>query len=411
MKKILFFATTLSVLMASFVACGGDSGTSSTGAPAGANDDGSSSSVIPRSSSVIPSEVEGSSSSKAGPNSHQGDESSSSAISSSSSVPSNVGESSSSNPYFCFANCTAECEGTVRQVAGTWDELTCVGGEWLNLDSLNAPSSSSYFDMSEQFNPEYSYGEFTDPRDGQVYKTVTIEIDTVYGEGASVTIFAENLNFGKQIPGGQAQSNSTKYCYDDDPWYCDNGFGGLYTWSTAMNIPNACDSVALGSNERCPAKDILMTDGVAIDYPGPCEEGSRGKTVAGNCQYYIHYQGICPDGWHIWGRAELGRLIQRTHMADEYTFYNYGSKVFGGKNRDGLSLLRAGYWDDSIHKFDRLGSKGATAFWFPAEENDYGIGNVFLVMGKAAYIANHFFSWARFERTMAFSVRCAKYGL
>ena len=28
-----------------------------------------------------------------------------------------------------------------------------------------------------------------------------------------------------------------KVCYNDDEWYCDNGFGGMYTWSEAMNIP------------------------------------------------------------------------------------------------------------------------------------------------------------------------------
>ena len=73
--------------------------------------------------------------------------------------------------------------------------MVCRSGQWLNLDSMeNAnTSSSSYFDMTEQFNEKVSYGEFTDPRDEQKYRTVDI-YDKVYD--ITYTILAENLNYG-----------------------------------------------------------------------------------------------------------------------------------------------------------------------------------------------------------------------
>ena len=126
--------------------------------------------------------------------------------------------------------------------------MICHDGQWLNLDSMeraNAPSSSSYFDMTEQFNSDVKYGEFTDPRDGKKYRTVTIDYKYHMRGVDSVTIFAENLNYGERVPGGTVQGKGTKYCYDDDPWYCDNGWGGLYTWSNAMGFPAVCDSFSL----------------------------------------------------------------------------------------------------------------------------------------------------------------------
>ncbi|MFA6735253.1 MAG: FISUMP domain-containing protein, partial [Sphaerochaetaceae bacterium] len=99
--------------------------------------------------------------------------------------------------------------------------------------------------MDNAFNKALSYGEFTDPRDGQKYRTIVIGY-------YQYEYFAENLNYGRQITGGTEQTDSTKYCYGDDPWYCKNHYGGLYRWSTAMGFPAACDSVKTGSSSACP---------------------------------------------------------------------------------------------------------------------------------------------------------------
>ena len=162
--------------------------------------------------------------------------------------------------------------------------------------------------MTEQFNPDVEYGEFTDPRDGQKYRTVDI-YDNVYK--TTYTTFAENLNFGKMVMGGTVQGDSTKYCYDDDPWYCENGWGGLYTWSNAMGLPSICDSVGINTSD-CP---------YGLNAP--------------------NHQGVCPEGWHVMNDNEWANLSE---ISGRDVAYEMGSKVagFGSKNRYGMSILPSG---------------------------------------------------------------------
>ncbi|MBR6123172.1 hypothetical protein IKQ19_06195 [Candidatus Saccharibacteria bacterium] len=230
--------------------------------------------------------------------------------------------SSLSKQLQCLAECTEDCEGETYWHKDGF-QMICRSGQWLNLDSLeqaNEPSSSSYFDMTEQFNEKVSYGEFTDPRDGHKYRTVSVSDGKFFTD--TLIFFAENLNFGKMVPGGTVLGDSAKYCYDDDPWYCDNGWGGLYTWSAAMNIPSICDSVELGL-EKCPYEFQRDNDGVMID----------GDVI---------HQGICPEGWHIVHDGEWAYLQQKSGSSASYL----GSKVAGfGSNGSGLSILPTGSWE------------------------------------------------------------------
>ena len=73
-------------------------------------------------------------------------------------------------------------------------------------------------------NPDFVYGEMTDPRDGMVYKTTTI--------GGQVWM-AENLNYFDIE--GAASSIKNDWCYWDKPENCESA-GRLYTWKVAQRI-------------------------------------------------------------------------------------------------------------------------------------------------------------------------------
>lgn len=264
----------------------------------------------------------------------------------------------------------------------TREDQMCTNGYWVPLSSSSeAESSSSYFDMTNQFNPDVEYGEFTDPRDGQTYRTVTIDYRYHMRGVDSVTIFAENLNYGKMVAGGTVQGDSTKYCYDDDPWYCENGWGGLYTWSNAMGFPAVCDSVSI-SSDKCPSK---------FDYSSENEEFDGDV-------YFLQHQGICPEGWHVMNEdiwVILGEIS--THSVANVM----GSPVagFGNHNYYGLSILPGGFWQ--LNKFDQI--KVSAGFYLPQQHDSKD------AVARAVYVEKNDFarSWGA-SKIHALSVRCVK---
>ena len=217
-------------------------------------------------------------------------------------------------------------------------EFVCHDGFWIPLpkSSSSEISSSSYYDMSKQYNENVKYGEFTDPRDGKVYRTITYEDKPVK---ATYVIMASNLNYGEMVPVDSATNADgviEKFCYNDDPWYCENGFGGLYSWSEAMGFDRACDTLFLGSSADCPdVFDSLSTR--------------------------IQHQGICPDGWHV-----LNEFEWRGLPATGFGSFQLLSKLFMGKDQVGFSaLLGGGYLRG---KYKSMGVYGE--YWLPAETGD-----------------------------------------
>lgn len=79
---------------------------------------------------------------------------------------------------------------------------------------LSSSEGSSNNTKDSYLNPNINYGEMTDSRDGQVYKTVKI--------GSQVWM-AQNLNY-------EAKNS---YCYNDSTIYCEK-YGRLYSWAAAM---------------------------------------------------------------------------------------------------------------------------------------------------------------------------------
>ena len=342
MRFCRFLALALFAITMSFTACGDDDSSSfvspeketssSIAESSSERSGGDPSSPSSSSSSAQSSSTNSSSSAKSSSSTDAKSSSSVTSSSSGTSAGSSAGNSSSSKAE--DLSCTPEEEGQTFEFTLTGKKYICKNGSLIEIaSSSSAAPTSSYFDMTNQFNEKVSYGEFTDPRDGQTYRTADI-YDKVYDR--TYTIFAENLNYGKMVMGGSVQGDSTKYCYDDDPWYCENGWGGLYTWSNAMGFPAVCDSVSVESTE-CP--DTLKS---------------------------ARQQGICPEGWHIMNDNEWANMAEITSRS---VAHYMGSKVAGfGSNDYGLSILPAGYWIDYGNEHNQFYEiKVQSNFWMPQQ--------------------------------------------
>jgi len=211
----------------------------------------------------------------------------------------------SSSSSFPVVDC--EREGAILSMAdGT--SFVCKDGflvPYSSSSKITLSSSSNYPVMDSVFNSELSYGEFEDPRDHQVYKTRTLTLSN----GQKIEVFAQNLNYGKFLKEGDEiiEGDTIKFCYDDDEWYCDNFYGGQYTWAGVMGFPYACNDHKTNTVE-CPF--ILDAD-----------------------DYGRQYRGICPEGWHITNKREwaVGIVGGRGSLSV--------SKASGGVDAAGLSIL------------------------------------------------------------------------
>ncbi|MBO5532617.1 MAG: hypothetical protein J5977_09210 [Fibrobacter sp.] len=375
--KIFANALALSILLALLAACG-DESSSSAPDPIGeisssSNDDnGSASSSSQKDSKKSSSSVseKNSSSSVSGKNS-------------SSSVPNPV---SSNEESFSGTPCEKDEEGYTVFISQEQVKYICQNGFWIPMSSssvVQQSSSSKYYDMSRQFNAKLSYGEYIDPRDNRVYKTIRFRVPFVTD---SVDFFAENLNFGKMISGGNQQGDSTKYCYNDDPWYCENGWGGLYTWATAMAFSAACDSNSMGSS-LCPDTIDLTKNQI--------------EEMKGNPDCVFH-QGVCPVGWHIMNREEWASAISESGIMNPSGYLS--SEVWNGimENPTGFSLLPAGSYDFTNGRFERIMEYGY--YWIPREYSDEPE-----FLGSCTFVAHSSFNrYAEFEKKGALSIRCVK---
>ena len=293
--------------------------------------------------------------------------------------------SSSSGGAVSGSSSSAVCEeGTIKYLtlSGVRVYYVCKGNAWVAVpvsssssaavSSSSAASSSSRYDMDSTFNSELSYGEFTDPRDGQKYRTIKASSYEDY------EYFAENLNYGRQVPMNGGQADSTKYCYNDDPWYCAHHFGGLYRWSTAMGFPAACDSVKTGSSSACPDTIPLP---VLKSYP---EEAP----------FYAQMQGICPDGWHVMNQGEWSVIVG----GGAWKIESEAGWNDNYNNTLGFSALPGG--GAFIDHFDDIGKQAF--FWLPQETGAEGARVVNL---KATSYDNTDLAMIK---SYGYSVRCVK---
>ena len=389
MKVCRFLALALFAITMSFTACGDDESSSgvapesageiSTNSSASSSDDDSSSSKGGKSSGSVSSSSKNSSSSAKS--------SSSTDAKSSSSVKSSSSGTSSSSVW--VQPCSSEGSIMHTKDRETGEDLMYICKDGIFVPYVRSSSSSvptsSYFDMDSLYNSTKSYGEFKDPRDGQTYKTIVVAPGWVSLQ--EFEVFAQNLNYGTQVKLGSLEfddSRVEKFCYDDDPWYCDNGFGGLYSWSEAMGLPKACDSVWTGTTPACP--DSL--------YPGVAYDAEWDDLI---------HQGVCPDGWHVMNRTEYFSL--RGEFDDGYQLL---SKICEGSNYHGFSALYGGgafYEEDSFHYDFIMNAKlHRGLFWVPHDKQPLLGGAVILADG---YV-EHGMTTGAYPKYDGLSVRCVK---
>ena len=336
----------LSILLALLAACG-DESSSSAPAPIGeisssSNDDNGSSGKDKDASSSSQKDSKKSSSSVAEKNSSSsvsGKNSSSSVVESSSSEEefhlcengdTLTTESSKKITHFVCENNNWVVEYTVRK--DSLDSLAAIekNKEHPNLDSLFAGYSGEYL-------------EFEDPRDGHKYKYVEFIWHSEDGKGRDTFyVMAENLNYGKMVLGGATKFDdkvTEKLCYVDDEWFCDNHFGGLYSWAEAMNLPKVCDSVAVDSNEACKS----FADAV--------------KSVSD--PRVVRWQGICPDGWHIMNQYEWAHTRESSSSLRSKAVWENE-----GLNSTGMSIIPTG---EFVSGGGFSGVRERSSFWVSFE--------------------------------------------
>ena len=360
-----------------FAACGDDSSSSSV-SPEPAGD--SSSSVIPASSGD-----ESSSSQK----SSNKDKSSSSVEKKSSSSEGDENSSSSavkSSSSFKLEPVCEDGETTIDEAFGMYIYETCRDGFWEAdssksksvVDSLAAIEKNKEHPNMDSLFAGYDgeYFEFEDPRDGHKYKYIEFHgyTDDI-GSHATFYVMAENLNYGKMVPSGTTKFDdevTEKLCYVDDEWFCDNHFGGLYTWAEAMNLPKVCDSVEVGSNDACKV------------FADSARSEEKARTII--------WQGICPDGWHIMNQREW-----------TYTRGDLRSKIlwekYAGNNETGLSIIPAGYFYPN-DVFKGVGKN--EIIWIPAEESRVAAYSV----SFSSSADDRFLNASGSQKKTFFSVRC-----
>ena len=204
-------------------------------------------------------------------------------------------------------------EGTLDTVATDTSTayMRCLNNRW-RTDSIVYVKPKVYPVMDSLFETKYAtYKKFEDPRDHQVYRTVVLNMHDGDGkivEGEKIEVFAQNLNYGEMIDTGVVMNDDgkvEKYCELNDEWFCNNGWGGRYSWSEAMALPAKYDSV-------------LWKD-----------------TVGGDTR--IH-QGICPDDWHIMNAYEWKNYTS-TMGLPLASKVNWSPLDKAGANMSGLSVL------------------------------------------------------------------------
>lgn len=237
--------------------------------------------------------------------------------------------------------------------------------------SLHAKDSITHPEVMFYDNEYFSI--FIDKREAEERKYVTYIDHT--SSGKKMEFFVNNLNYGKQVLSSETEFDDNKvekYCYNDDPWYCDNYYGALYTWSEAMALPKVCESLTQ-EDSRCQIKTS--------------ENGG--------------HQGICPEGWFV---LSVDTWSDAHH--DDYGGTESVMHSSGQNNSSTLGLIYTGH----LQQFGKdtaeyEGIWESAYFWSASENTSSDKATVF-------FTDNSMYKQTDYDRIVskrnAYPVRCAR---
>lgn len=314
-----------------------------------------------------------SSSASAEPNDEPGMESSSSVEFGSSSSEKVKPQSSSSEKFGKSSSSVIESSSSSVKLRSSSSVGTpeSSSSEISSSSAGKAKSSSSVVTLAMPCKTETEdnceYGELTDDRDGQTYKTVKI---------GDQWWMAENLNFDP----GQGGSDDAKYdwswCYKDNADNCVK-YGRLYTWAAAI------DSVKLATD---------------VENPLDCGYGKVCGLASADSATLI--QGICPNGWHLPSETEWEKLFEV--VGGQSTAGNVLKSQTGWESKNGTDAF--GFSAVSAGHRNVFGAYNGNAayFWGSTEANRYYACRMYLEYNydNAAL--------TRYDKFLGHSVRCVK---
>ena len=193
-------------------------------------------------------------------------------------------------------------------------------------------------------------------KDGNVYHTVRMGLNCWMKENLKVTKYED----GTEIPSARVYMGGD---YTDSATNVAR-YGRLYTWYSAVKIPENSDASVLP------------------------ETNAQG-----------HVQGVCPNGWRLPDRENFASLVDidmdRMRLAgDEYWLDG------GGNNTTQFSLVGAGFYNVSTDRCENL--LGNTYFWTSEEYDETRV--------KSFEADCHCYRWLEIyhDKHSGFSVRCVR---
>lgn len=200
-------------------------------------------------------------------------------------------------------------------------------------------------------------GEFTDPRDGQSYKTVKI---------GSRCWFAENLNYADETAVPNMKNNH--FCPSGKTENCEK-FGRLYNWSTAI------DSAAVFKKQ-----EVICSN-------------------TNQCFAEEPIQGLCPDGWRMSSMDDWFNLMSELKN-NFYSLQQTGYTEWGSAtNSSGFSAVPVGFMQAGA--YDNVGTQAG--FWTTSQSTTYAQWAGFVVISSDEIVPGE-----GDKSNYAFAVRCLK---